>query len=106
MEMADFESLNLTISAESSAASGSITTLTKSLKALQTSLAALDVSRITKSLQSVTNLTSSLSNAMSNFKMNRKFADGITQGLSSIAAAVPQPPLPRTVIFIFYPPEH
>ncbi len=86
--MADFESLNLTISAESSAASGSITTLTKSLKALQTSLAALDVSRITQSLQSVTNLTSSLSNAMSNFKMNRKFADGITQGLSSIAAAV------------------
>ena len=88
MKMADFESLNLTISAESSAASGSITTLTKSLKALQTSLAALDVSRITQSLQSVTNLTSSLSNAMSNFKMNRKFADGITQGLSSIAAAV------------------
>ncbi len=86
--MADFESLNLTISAESSAASGSITTLTKSLKALQTSLAALDVSRITQSLQSVTNLTSSLSNAMSNFKMNRKFADGIIQGLSSIAAAV------------------
>ena len=88
MKMADFESLNLTISAESSAASGSITTLTKSLKALQTSLAALDVSRITQSLQSVTNLTSSLSNAMSNFKMNRKFADGIIQGLSSIAAAV------------------
>jgi len=88
MKMADFESLNLTISAESSAASGSITTLTKSLKALQTSLAALDVSRITQSLQSVTNLTNSLSNAMSNFKMNRKFADGITQGLSSIAAAV------------------
>ena len=86
--MADFEALNLTISAESSSASGSINSLVQSLQALQGALSSINTSQITQSLQGLSRLVNGITTATSSFSSNSGFANGIVQGISNITSAV------------------
>lgn len=86
--MADFEALNLTISAESSGASGSINSLVQSLQLLQSALSSINTSQITQSLQGLSRLVNGITTATSSFSSNSGFANGIVQGISNITSAV------------------
>ena len=86
--MADFEALNLTISAESSNASGSINSLVQSLHTLQSTLSSINTSQITQTLQGLSRLVNGITAATSSFSANSGFANGIVQGITNIASAI------------------
>lgn len=86
--MADFEALNLTISAESSNASGSINSLVQSLHTLQSTLSSINTSQITQTLQGLSRLVNGITAATSSFGANSGFANGIVQGITNIASAI------------------